>query len=128
MMSDALPFKSQRLSDWQLLAEFVADHTGGTHDRLLQEMAVVLQALNMQQQQLERIQSVFSRVAKRAMLREGQGPSSRIHVRVWLLRTCTDDCGWGFFVVETTDQKTGSAATPETDQLVQLFLYQERDL
>jgi hypothetical protein len=46
-----------------------------------------------------------------------------LRIRVWRLGSCTDDCGWGFFLVEK--QKSEPAAS--TEHLIELFLYQERE-
>jgi hypothetical protein len=115
-------------SAWQLLAESAADRLPGSEEQLLTQLMAAVQELNLQPPQLGRISDLFSRALSRAPHREEPARSSPVCVRIWLLSSCTHDCGWGFFLVETTGEKAGSTAPAETGRLVQLFLYQERNL
>jgi hypothetical protein len=125
-MTDNFPLPGQP-AGWLLWAEFADARVPGSRGELLPQVMGALQGLNLRSQQRGRIQTLFSRAVARAAREEEPAPLSPIRVRIWLLRSCADDCGWSFFLVETMETGSGSAAAAETGHLVQLFLYQERD-
>jgi hypothetical protein len=127
MTKQLLPVSGEP-SGWQLLAETAADRLPGSEEQLLAQLMAAVQELNLQPPQLGRISNLFSRALSRGTHREEPARPSPIRARIWLLRSCTHDCGWGFFLVETTGERAGSTAPAETGRLVQLFLYQERNL
>ena len=114
-------------SCWQLRAEFWVTSSHGDDRQLADQVTETMQALDLEPQHLERIQKAVLEAAQGASLRgKPAKPVSPVHIRIWVSGECAQSRSWGFFLVE----KSGShlQCTPaETEYLVELFLYQERD-
>lgn len=126
-MTDKMASRSQRSSGWQLLAEFVAATPSVSDRQLVGEVTEAVQSLGLQKVQLEQICKAFVQAVGRATR---GGHSSRqlypVHVRIWALGT-RDGRGWGFFLVAKQDHDP-QRVHADSGHLVELFLYQERDL
>lgn len=87
----------------------------------------MMQELDLQSQQLERVQKAVLEAAQRASLRgQSNKPVSLVHIRTLIAGKCAPIYGLGFFIVE----KPGGVCqgtSSETGRLVELFLYQESD-
>lgn len=99
----------------------------GGDQQLAGQVTEVMQELGLQPLQLERIQKAALEAVRRTSLqRQSARPVCQVHVRIWVGSNCARGRSWGFFIVE----KPGSnlqGASVETNHLVELFLYQERE-
>lgn len=109
------------LSGWLLLTDFPPMRYSGSDQSLLAEALAAVKGVNLRAQQLERINQAFGRAIARAAGGEGLATPLPLRVRIWRLGSCTDECGWGFFLVE----KQGSESATGAEHLIELFLYQE---
>jgi hypothetical protein len=122
MTDEHVPVAGPR-SGWQLIAEFAGVSLSDDAGSLLDAVIDAVQGVNLGRQQVERIRRSLVAAIARAS-RAGTGPAApALRIRVWRTGSCTGDCGWGFFLVE----KQSGVAAGDTEQVVELFLYQERE-
>jgi hypothetical protein len=110
-------------SGWQLLSDLSGVAYPGGDKAFLAEALAAVQAIHVPAHHLEQIRRAFGRAIARAAGDDGLATPLPLRIRIWRLGLCTDDCGWGFFLVEK--QTSGPAAS--TEHLIELFLYQERE-
>ena len=129
---------------WRLLAEFVPPDEPGSQNPLAERVAGVVQELGLQPAQVEHIQEAVAEAVREATQR-GQQDQNRwpAAVRIWTSNTSTDEPGvtspetqlddqrehrgWGFFIIQKHAPDLGTFAVV-SQQLIELFLYQERAL
>lgn len=113
-------------SCWQLRAECWATYSRGDH-QLAEHVTETMRELDLQPLQLEKIQLAVMEAVQRASLRQQSAkPISPVHIRIWVAGERARGNGWGFFLVEKSASDL-LGAPAETEYLVELFLYQERD-
>jgi len=114
-------------SCWHLQAERWVTASPSDGRQLADKVTQMIQELDLRSQQRERAQKAVLEAVQRASLRgQSTKPVSLVHIRIWIAGKCAPKFGLGFFIVD----KPGSAcqgASLETERLVELFLYQERD-
>lgn len=114
---------ARRGSTWQLLAEFILDKEAGSEQQAVEQVAAAVQEVGLQPVQVERIRQAMREAVCRA---ERQGkeaqPNLRVHICIWSSGGYAKGCGWGFFLVES---QAHGGPTVETEQVIELFLYQE---
>jgi hypothetical protein len=122
-MTDERVPSARPSSGWQLLAEFAGANLPGDTGPLLDAVFAAMHSVSLGSQQMERIRRSLLQALVRAT-GDGAVPTSLpLRLRVWRRGSCTGDCGWGFFLVE----KQSGVTAGHTEQVVELFLYQERE-
>ena len=125
-MADKLASRFERLSGWQLLAEFAEASPPHRDRHLADQVTEAVQGLGLQPAQLEQIHEIFVQAVNRATQRgDAARPNYPVRARIWVLGIC-DGRGWGFFLVDKQSHDP-QGVQADTDHLVELFLYQERD-
>lgn len=124
-MANDVPEDTEKNGSWQLLGEFKINNVVENDQHLTKEISEVIQGLNIQSSQLDRILNALMGVIQKAsLIRERAKEISSILLRIWVETECVCGRGWGFFVVEQPNSHS-QAMAGLTMYLVELFLYQE---
>lgn len=120
-------FDARPASGWQLRGEFWATSSRRGDRQLADQVIETIRELDLQPLQLERIQKAMLEVVHRASFR-GQTVevASPVHIRIWVAGECRSGRSWGFFLVEKPDS-VPQGVPVETNYLLELFLYKERE-
>lgn len=128
-MTENAALTARRGSTWQLLAEFTLSREAGSERQVVEQAAAALQEMSLQPAQIEHIRQAVTEAVRRAARRAEEAQQDLpVHIYIWTsgvddLRSYARKCGWGFFLVES---QANEGLAPETQQVIELFLYQER--
>jgi hypothetical protein len=124
-MTDIAASSTKWVPGWKLLVEFAAAGLPDSNPHLVEQVMDAIRRINLQPVQLERINETLGHAVARTVRSGKPAALHQLRIRIWVLGECTSGRGWGFFLLEKGDDPPSAGAN--TDHVVELFLYQERD-
>ncbi len=129
-------------STWHLLVDFAPDAGASSEHLSVERVTKALGGLGLQPAEVDRMGKALLEALRKATKQEGQDRhTSPVSIRVWVSGLSTAKArsnsrarkvssqkhrGWGFFLLERHEDDR-QAPQPESNRVIELYLYQERE-